>query len=347
MRLANLFAIISIATLGAACDGESGDGFADELFGQTGNGQFNGPLRGLILKDGKLVDLASGVVRVIVPEYNDGDIPLVNAGANASEFVELEQRCDFADLASFDCLIFRDAQGMESIRYRIDNWALQGRLPGLSPDGQLITVLDVNSQTLLIMDRAGNIIDHSRQRIADASWAQDGALVYSSGQSIYRVAPAQLTHAATDTLIQSFDESAGKPVRLSVSPDGSRIAVALATAFTIGEIRSTVWTINNDGSNPQPFARSRDGFVSRVGWPLWSPDGQWILVRQATLPPDFGPGRAGSHTALRSDMINHELGTESDVQIKLRAVCFRNPECNQHEVNVLNPGPIAWVAAGG
>lgn len=344
MRFANLFAIICTTALVTACSGDSNGGFTDGLF-SPGGGQFNGPLQGLVIMDGRLVDLSSGSVRTIVPTYDNGDEPLVAAAANGSEFIEVEPDCDYEDFTYIDCLIFRDAQGIESFRYPIDGWALQGRLPGISPDGQWVTVIDVDSQSLLIFDRSGNIVDHSRQRVADAAWTHDGALVYSSGQSIYIVAPSQLTNQPADTLIHTFAESAGKPLHLSVSPDDNRIALSLSLYFSYATQSSTVWTINSNGSDPQPFAKSEPGFQDRVGWPQWSPDGRWILVRQATLLPGHAPGVPGTQTALRSDIANHELGTESDNQINLRAVCFRRPDCREQEIDMLDPHHIMWVAS--
>lgn len=346
MRFASQFAIICSVSLVSACGGDDG-GFSSALSDQAA-GRFNGSLRGLFVMDGKLVDLASGEVRVLVPEYNDGDIPLVTTTANGAEFIELQQRCEFvsSSLTTRDCLIFRDAQGTESFRYSL-GWRLQSRLPEISPDGQLISVIDLDKQTLVIIDRAGNIIDHSRQRIADAVWTRDGSIVYSSGQSIYNISASQLGNPADDTLVQSFEENSGKPLHLSISPDARRIAFTLSTESSTASIRSTVWTINFDGSDPQPFARSQTGFENRVGWPQWSPDGQWILVRQITSPGSYGPGRAGTQTALKSDVANHELGAESTTQINLRAKCFRQPDCSAQEINVLGPNEAVWVASTG
>jgi hypothetical protein len=336
MKKVELFAIIFATVFIVACRGGNEGG------GQAA-GQFNGSLQGQVIMDGKRVDLATGAVRVVVPEYNNGDKPLVTAIANGSEYVETKRFCDFHESEFFDCLIFRDAQGRENFRSRMDGWELQSRLPRISADGQLITVIDTDKQTLLIIDRVGNILDSSRRRVAGAAWTKDGALVYSSGQSIYRVASSQLTNKAADTLIQRFDKKDGKPIHLSVSPDGTRIAFSLSTYYSSSMIRLTVWTINIDGSGSQLFARSKDGSHDLKGWPIWSPDGQWILIQQNTFHPNNGPGKPGSQIALRSDVADHVLDTESDVQIKLRAVCFRRPDCNKQEVSILSPHPIAWV----
>ena len=340
MKNVKLFVIICATAIILACNG-------NEEGGGQAVGQFNGPLQGQVIMDGKLVNLATGAVSVVVAEYNNGDKPLVAVTANGSEFVEMKRLCDFHESEFFDCLVFRDAQGRENFRSRMDGWELQSRLPRVSADGQLITVIDMDKQTLLIIDRAGNILDSSRRRVADAAWTKDGALVYSSGQSIYRVANSQLTNKAADTLIQSFDKNDGKPLHLSVSPDGARIVFSLSTRYSSSTIRLTVWTMNVDGSDPQLFARSKDDFHDLKGWPIWSPDGQWVLVQQSTIHPNNGPGKAGSHTALRSDVAGHELGVESDVQIKLRAACFRQPDCSKREVNVLSSRPIAWVVSSG
>jgi len=72
----------------------------------------------------------------------------------------------------------------------------------------------------------------------------------------------------------------------SWSPDGSRMAIALATAYDLD-----IFTINSDGSNPQD--------VTHTGaydfWPSWSPDGRRLLfVSDRTRCPSWIPGEPGT-----------------------------------------------------
>ena len=307
--------------------------------------------QGRILIDGKSVDLASGEIKVAVTGFRDKEDPIVTESNNGSEFIQLAQRCERVSGTigqTRDCLIFKDAQGVEFSRYKL-NWRFQDRPPRLSPDGQLIGLIDLDNTELVIIDRAGNIIDHSRQHVRDVAWAQDGTLVYSSRQSIYRVAPSQIKNAAADTLIQSFKPELGFPGRLSVSPKDRRIAFALVTNSNWHSVTSTVWIMNFDGSNPVLFAHSKPGFSNGINKPLWSPDGQWILVRQKPYeaPGAAGPRKSGTLTILNSDVANHELGIESELQINLEAVCFRKPGCDNPKKYPLPPREVAsWITGG-
>ncbi len=154
--------------------------------------------------------------------------------------------------------------------------------------------------------------------------------MYTSDDSLFRASGQQLTDSSADTLIATFEPAAGQPTQLSVSPDGARIALDLVTNSNTNSTTSTVWTIDADGTNAQQFARSQSGFQDRVGQPQWSPDGQWIVVAQETIAGGFNrPNEAGTQTALRADVTDHELGAESEVQINLKASCFRDPaDCN-------------------
>ena len=70
------------------------------------------------------------------------------------------------------------------------------------------------------------------------------------------------------------------------SPDGSQMAIALATGYDID-----IFTVARDGSNPTDLTQQG----SYDFWPVWSPDGSYLaFVSDRAQCPSWIPGEAGT-----------------------------------------------------
>jgi Tol biopolymer transport system component len=77
------------------------------------------------------------------------------------------------------------------------------------------------------------------------------------------------------------------------SPDGSRLAIALATGYAMD-----IFTIGRDGSNWQNVTNSNSYNL----WPSWSPDGRYILfVSDRGRCPSWKPGDSNACDALKQE----------------------------------------------
>jgi Tol biopolymer transport system component len=82
----------------------------------------------------------------------------------------------------------------------------------------------------------------------------------------------------------------GFPSQPSWSPDGSRLAIALATGYDMD-----IFAIGRDGSNIQNMTNSGAYDL----WPSWSPDGRYLLfVSDRARCPSWIPGEANACDAL-------------------------------------------------
>ena len=108
-----------------------------------------------------------------------------------------------------------------------------------------------------------------------------------------------------------------------MSFDGQQIALTRITDSTLISQDTTVWLMNSDGSDLRLFAQGPDGNDSNLKDPVWSPDGEWILV--TLRPPNVAaPYLDKGHYALSSGLSNYTVanGVNTRQQVQIQTVCF-------------------------
>lgn len=136
--------------------------------------------------------------------------------------------------------------------------------PTLSPDATLIAVPPTYNDGLMILDLKGNILHNlvsfqGKKPDKTLAWMPDNTILFSIGNNLYRTNKA----FSQASLVKSFAFNEWRD--LSVSPDGSRVALAAS---------NHIWMMNADGSNLIQVTTSSDVEVQ----PVFSPDGKYLVL---------------------------------------------------------------------
>jgi dipeptidyl aminopeptidase/acylaminoacyl peptidase len=178
----------------------------------------------------------------------------------------------------------------------------------LSRDGRYLAVVrqygDSTSNLYLeIHDPVNNdIVDNAviGRGLMEVSfdWLPDNRIVYAFDQSIY-ITQSLSSHGTP--LIQ-FEQTDGRPIDLTASPSGDRMAFMLVTFGNTVVVNAYVWTMDSSGNDLKRLAVVPGESNPKINYPTWSPDGKWLLVVEGDVSGSsvISPGAPGDLYAVPS-----------------------------------------------
>jgi len=259
--LLSLLAVFSMSIL-VGCPGGDGSGDSSTTEFDPDFQGVNGPLQGkLVYKNGsssETLDLASGKHSSFLDPFIRQD---AKVSMDESEIVSTDRDGGYIVLSKSD--------GQTISSFDVNYVTKQ---PKFSPDKQSIAAL-LDGEVILY-SRDGEVLKSLPNDITAYDWTAEGRLVYASGGVIYQ------TDTDLSQPTQIGDAFSYHIHNLSVSPDGSRIAFSLFSLLPSSSTKGMThtWIMNMDGSGLKQLTNSSEGYGEYQT--AWSPDGQWVLVRQ-------------------------------------------------------------------
>jgi hypothetical protein len=223
-----------------------------------------------------IIDVATGRShRILEPLELDSTLtaPFPSADGRTLIMTGDNQSCnDFQDGVGL-CLFLAQLGQSPKLLYPFETYSPAR----ISPNGEMLVVYSnlgsISTAALRLISLDGELIEWVGDRhIGSYTWLPDGRLMYVWDKIFYLTdAPYDLD--ATSVYTFTGDED----IRfLSPSHDGTRIA------FQVYDTRySYVMVMNVDGSGLRQLTDNDPDDISssRQGHPVWSPDGQWIMVQ--------------------------------------------------------------------
>ncbi|MBX2867308.1 MAG: hypothetical protein KTR18_01425 [Acidiferrobacterales bacterium] len=326
--------------LTACSDGDGGGGVTGISDTSQLAQNINGELTGQLLHDDHVIDLSTGV-GVFISGFE-----ATSANPDGSELYSLVDDCDAHTSApgNFSCIYIRSREGLIKEQFTIPYTNLNDSFY-VSPDGDLfaITTRDISlaDEQVVIYTRSGDFVT-SLVDPDGFDWLNDGRFIYSKNQQIF-LSSDSLDDEAQDTVVATFSEAEGLPAFFAVSPDGSELVFALRDRTIDGVLEhSGLWRLNLNTLESTRFAgleTSANQVGSSLRWPLWSPDGQWLVttVYQSLTESSL----VALRTAVSDHVVIQQALTSTENQKVIQTLC------NQICQNEIGPNQLeralAWT----
>ena len=166
-----------------------------------------------------------------------------------------------------------------------------------SPDGKYLLAYwepsdEDTAPSITVFDRSGNVVQTINPTSYDSSsydnafdWLPDGRYIFAAGQNFVIATPGDNTNLAVTPL--TLPAGTTGPWELSVSPDGTQVAVTLGVAYPNSQgdniVNAVLYVTDLKGQNFRQLTTltpraAADNVGSNVGHsnPVWSPDGKYI-----------------------------------------------------------------------
>lgn len=282
-----IIAVCSLSCGGGAGDTEgntnpSGDGVTDNGATTLNNGlsgsllfEHNDSAYLLNASTGKYAQISNtnwNRYDEIFPKPDSASFYIMPAYKDRTEYLIQARNCDhsFGDILT--CIVIQDYDGNFHEGFSTWDTVLGARL---SHDRQYIALYRRLAEDWLeIYRRNGELISSTQVIFNHFSWLQDGRILYASNRSFVFTNQNTTSVDYTLTLPDNIEQNA-RIGRISVSPDESKIVFELAA----DSVRPYI--MNIDGTDIRRLADMPSGsnYINIVE-PQWSPDGNWILLKQ-------------------------------------------------------------------
>jgi serine/threonine protein kinase len=153
----------------------------------------------------------------------------------------------------------------------------KSHLPEISPDGKYIAFVnsDAGMKSIKVrqvaIDSTVQIVPPTNLEFKTPTFSPDGNYVFynSVDQGVGTVYQIPTLGGTAKKIIADVDS------KISFSPNGKQFVFARHNPNKGGD---TVFIVNSDGTNPQPFITNQDAGFDSILETVWSPDGETVLL---------------------------------------------------------------------
>lgn len=215
---------------------------------------------------------------------------------NNNEFtVSTQDDCDIENTTYATCITIQDVSGNYLVHFRILG---NTRSPAkLSVDNQYIAIVNEDifshEEELQIYDRSGQLLSNRIVTANDFEWLDNNRIIYAEDSKFV------ITHERSTDPDHQLSLPSGLDGIISsieVNPSSDKFAFTLTTSGTLVSTHATPWIVNADGTGLRQLAVSTsDTPPPSITSPIWSPDGERILLKEGAFTgnSNLNPGSNG------------------------------------------------------